>query len=779
MTIYRSREGEIQDDEKSVYGYSYESWNPHVGAFITMSQSFHKFSSEEFRWNKLDNVVVGNIPADTYEEAMKMKRLKYTILPPEIYTEDEANEYYAKIAQLVEFLNKYTVGSEDKVAIFRDGKDEPAQVLDWPWPRGPDTRRQSFEKARSSSSAGGMGPPGMETGASVNSFVHLYPQTPHSMALYRRTDARNCDTAKMIVRTSKQGNPAWLYCRYDKVAYTYKALHLEFHWVVCDSWLIDDMLNVLYRRCLKWGLRVCQVPQYYSKEDLNVHPFRALPYLPVAKTQREVPGVYPSALRMVEKFLFSRPNGWLFENEYRTDWTALAMAVPTYLDRDRDLLALETAPMTLDTAVNEAAGTLTPTTPSVAGETTPKPSTLSSLTQSFSRMVMGKPEESTGTTGSSSAASNQPRPVPVPFRKPASTRRVDRQYTLSNGLAAVRVAAQGFLWMQNTASKVSDVNLSMDERRDLVARNLASLTQACERVPLCYDICIELVEAAMEAAQQAQVDRILETFFAEFIAPFCEEVVPDALEEVRKEVEEEEQQLAAAAAQQDTEHPPSSSEGEGGPQVALSPNPEALGGADPPAFASPVLSDTVGIAMDSFRDVHSVKEKSAEPLQYFAIDAAVLDSSDSMLRVSSSDGLAVPEGEPSIEVRKGRAWTAASFMSSPTATPHTPYSEALNSYPDGGSLPEGSSQDPFPLFSRCSEDELDHTGEAAGSAPAGDDEGEGEGGMINVASATSLTLSSISSAVVSPLPEGHDAEPATPITPGAPLGVAEVPSDSP
>jgi len=38
VTIYRSKEGQNQEDEKSVYHYNYESWSPQVNAFVTMTQ---------------------------------------------------------------------------------------------------------------------------------------------------------------------------------------------------------------------------------------------------------------------------------------------------------------------------------------------------------------------------------------------------------------------------------------------------------------------------------------------------------------------------------------------------------------------------------------------------------------------------------------------------------------------------------------------------------------------------------------------------------------------
>lgn len=508
MTIYRSKEGQNNEDEKSVYNYCYESWSPHANAFITMSQSFYKFHSTEFKWNKLDNIVVGNIPADTYENAMRMKRLKFSILPPEIYSDEEATEYFAKMDLLVEFFNKYAQGGGDVVSITKD-----RQVIEKLDSETSESRKNSnADKLRSSTASSNTSfsaAPCIPLGSSA----FLTAQTPLAMALYKKTDAYNCDTAKFIMRSAKQGTPNWLYCRYDKTAYTYKAFQMEFHWVVCDAWLIDDMITLLYRRCLKWGLRLCQVPQYYSTDDLNVHPFRALPFIPVPRTLREsIPGSFPTPLRMVERLVFSRRNGWLFDNEYKTDWAALSMSAPSYLDRDRDLLGYDVD--SLDTS-----GSSAPSTPD-GFHAANKPHAFSSLSQSLSRMVFrqddpsaiaaaaataaGSEKSTTATAGATGTAALGASRA-VPGRKPASARRLDRQYIHSSGLALARVAGQGFLWMQNSGSKVSDVTAVIEERRELVTKNMTLLTQCCERVTLCYELCVDVVERAMEYAQMAQI----------------------------------------------------------------------------------------------------------------------------------------------------------------------------------------------------------------------------------------------------------------------------------
>jgi hypothetical protein len=70
----------------------------------------------------------------------------------------------------------------------------------------------------------------------------------------------------------------WIYFKYDRNLYSYKIFHIEIQWFVCDSWLIDDFVTLLYRRCGGFELR-CQTPSYFNSDNLNIHPFRPAPYI--------------------------------------------------------------------------------------------------------------------------------------------------------------------------------------------------------------------------------------------------------------------------------------------------------------------------------------------------------------------------------------------------------------------------------------------------------------------------------------------------------------------
>ena len=79
----------------------------------------------------------------------------------------------------------------------------------------------------------------------------------------RSTDKISLRSAQSKDNQSNSDNPSWLFCLYETNLYTYKSFHIEFHWAVCDSWLINEFITVLYRKCKAWDLRLCQVPDYF------------------------------------------------------------------------------------------------------------------------------------------------------------------------------------------------------------------------------------------------------------------------------------------------------------------------------------------------------------------------------------------------------------------------------------------------------------------------------------------------------------------------------------
>lgn len=115
---------------------------------------------------------------------------------------------------------------------------------------------------------------------------------------------------KLFLRGPKHENPKWIYVRLDgafhlraayhiQVALYFTSLHFttlhftslhltplyftslrftafnlisltQIHWLVCDSWLIEDWISGLLRRCTACKLRITQTPHFFRASNLQV-----------------------------------------------------------------------------------------------------------------------------------------------------------------------------------------------------------------------------------------------------------------------------------------------------------------------------------------------------------------------------------------------------------------------------------------------------------------------------------------------------------------------------
>jgi hypothetical protein len=64
-------------------------------------------------------------------------------------------------------------------------------------------------------------------------------------------------------------------------------------------------------------------------------------------------------------------------------------------------------------------------------------------------------------------------------------------------VSAVRVGAEGFVWLLNSSARVSDVTASKDETRGVAERELRALERGCEAVAAAWAVVVEVVERAM------------------------------------------------------------------------------------------------------------------------------------------------------------------------------------------------------------------------------------------------------------------------------------------
>jgi hypothetical protein len=70
------------------------------------------------------------------------------------------------------------------------------------------------------------------------------------------------------------------------------------------------------------------------------------------------------------------------------------------------------------------------------------------------------------------------------------------------GYAVVRVAAKGFVWLQSSTPRVSDVEkLGLDEKRNMSEKILEEFGEQCRSVRLCYEVLIGCIEESMDLAE--------------------------------------------------------------------------------------------------------------------------------------------------------------------------------------------------------------------------------------------------------------------------------------
>jgi hypothetical protein len=477
VTQYISKQSQMSEAEqkeniesdRTMFQYRYEMWLPQMQRFQTMTQTFYQFPVPEFLWNKVDNIMMGDICYDGVEEGKKPRSLKYLVIPNDITCERDLDEYYAKIDLLIEFLNKYAVSkdSDDAMHIVKDRTLLPEQQ------------------------AG-----------------HFLVPTIHSKSVHQvyRQCSKQFNIFKCNMRGPRHENPNWLYIKYDAVIYPFRAFHIFLHWFVCDSWLVDEFCNVLFRRCTKWGLRLSHIPGYFAQQNLNIHPFRPLLCIQVPPMSVSVPVVHCTPVRLIERIFFSRENGWIFDSERATEWTKIGLPTPNYLDRDRDLLLTDDAEAVTAALVaaqgpnNNTNNNNNNNNPSLLSSKLLTAS-LSSITKSFQRIAQPVQRSNTLTHDDS----HLDNPSPLSFLHKANNHRQDRQYTFNLGLATVRMGASGFLWLPCASAKVSDVTIPPEERSEIACRKQAELQSFVVAAVDCYEILLDVLDRVLDLVEKDEL----------------------------------------------------------------------------------------------------------------------------------------------------------------------------------------------------------------------------------------------------------------------------------
>jgi hypothetical protein len=361
--------------------YEYELWVPQLQKFQRVTQTFRQFLEPEFNWNVHDEILLGNL--DMLSETVRPKRLRYAIVPDSFASEGEVDAYYVNFKEMIQFLQRSCCeGTEVRVT-------------------------------REAVSAGG----------DRQSESTLGSGMPMSQAV-----CTGRDDAKIWMTAPPHENPKWIYARYDVRFSPVKVFHIEFHWITGDAFAIEDFVNQWFRRATKLGLKLVEVPEYFCESNLQVHPFRAQPYIPVSLPQSDLeqcPGLgerlrdisLSSRSMHVERVvLLDNPGVWIRDDDRKTDWN-------NYGQFDQDTDSLLSSPKPLGNIVDELAASKLAANAAVAG---------------------GAGAGGGGGIGSLGGQARR-----------TQKRALDRQYMHRSGLACVRVVPTGgFVWLLNPSARV-------------------------------------------------------------------------------------------------------------------------------------------------------------------------------------------------------------------------------------------------------------------------------------------------------------------------------------
>lgn len=375
--------------------YEYELWVPQLQQFQRITQTFRQFPEPEYNWNVHDEILLGNL--DVLSDTVRPKRLRFGIIPDFFKSVEEFDAYYHNFKELLQFLQKTCAdGSEIRVERVEEG-----ELLQ--------------QK-------------GMPSSRQVSTSTNM---------------------VKLWMTAPPHDNPKWFYVKHDLKFNPMKVFHIDFYWITGDSWALEDFINSFFRRGSKLNLKLVNIPEYFVESNLQVHPFRAQPFIPVTLPSKELKddpclekrmkqvSMKARALVVEKDVLIDHPASWIRDDDRKTDWNNY--------------------------------GQFDPETESLLSS--PKPIVAGVVGGNYAHLQLEVNNDS-----SQLGAANRIGPTPRRTLK----RVLDRQYYHRTGLACVRVAPSGgFVWLLNSSARVTASDLNVDERRELANELLQDFQENC------------------------------------------------------------------------------------------------------------------------------------------------------------------------------------------------------------------------------------------------------------------------------------------------------------
>eukprot|EP00605_Chrysophyceae_sp_TOSAG23-4_P001340 GSChrysophyteH1.ASY1.ANO1.1457.1 assembled CDS len=379
--------------------YDYSIYVAQTRRFQVVRQQFWQFPSDFF-WNKVDNILfgasrfdIGGSDGHRYGDEIRAKRLRFAVLPDIASTDKDVKDYLGKIEKLLQLFRDRLFKGE-VINVKMDASLKPVVA----------TQEESSEGSKEGITATSV-PAHTTIGATV--IPARAPRQKqvqaraHTVPIWLRAPLASDlgHNSKDILRdhNQKSSRPEWAFLKYDASVSVHRVFLIELHWLVCDSWVMDKLVSLLFRRCSSWQLKLAQIPEYFMSANLQLHPYRGQPYLAVPKTtsmppvirhkykldqvlggnEKESYGIilenpaYPSAVDLVERlFLRVRGKAWIEDEARRTNWSELGLTNPDYRHRISNTYSNVTSDATANSGAPigpETALSIIPT--SVTGDT--------------------------------------------------------------------------------------------------------------------------------------------------------------------------------------------------------------------------------------------------------------------------------------------------------------------------------------------------------------------------------------------------------------------------
>ena len=363
--------------------YDYSIWVPQTHRFQVLTQQFWQFPSDFF-WNKVDGILIGTGRFDIqgsdghrYGDEIRAKRLRFAVLPDIVTTDREIGDYLAKIEKLLQFFRDKLFKGE-RIDVKFDKSLKPSDLEE---DEGQSSQSHSVSSVPTTTTIGTAVIPARAPRQVIARKDYTVPIWLRPPISGEYASASGYGDTKDIPKDYKPStfSPEWAFLKHDASVSAHRVFLIELHWLVCDSWIMDKLVNLLFRRCSTWQLKLAQIPEFFISANLQLHPFRAQPYLAVPPTTSMPPPVrhkyllgnswayfsekpcYPTAVELVERlFLKVRGKAWIEDEARRTNWGELGLPTPDYQSANTTMARQQALTSTSLTVVAAPAPVLQP-----------------------------------------------------------------------------------------------------------------------------------------------------------------------------------------------------------------------------------------------------------------------------------------------------------------------------------------------------------------------------------------------------------------------------------